>query len=325
VILLCGIPSEAPMRLVSEAAARLGVQAVVFNQRLAREIELAFTASPGEKAAYTVSGILRLQGQPYDLSSFTGVYVRLMDYMDIPDLNTPSNVERSTLNLQPPTLQPSNLQPSTFNLQRSLIDWLEVADVKVMNRLGAMGSNQSKPYQAQLIAQAGFLIPPTLVTNDPDEARAFVETHRRVVYKSISAVRSVVHELDRPRLRDLEKIRYLPTQFQAFIPGENLRVHVAGEQVFGAQIETPAVDYRYASQDGLDVEIKAVYIEEELAGRCLALSRALGLPLCGIDLKRTPQGEVYCFEANPSPAFSFYQEQTGQDVAAAVVEYLGSG
>jgi glutathione synthase/RimK-type ligase-like ATP-grasp enzyme len=300
------------MRLVSEAAVRLGVEAVVFNQRLIREIELEYTASAGADDRYAISGFLRLQGQSYELSHFTGVYVRLMDYQDLPEFNHQSKAERPTFSDQP------------LSLQHALIDWLEVAELKVMNRLSAMGSNQSKPYQAQLIAQAGFLVPPTLVTNDPDSARLFVETHGRVVYKSISAVRSVVHELDRPRLRDLEKIRYLPTQFQAFIPGENLRVHVAGEQVFGSLIETPAVDYRYAGYDGLDVDIKAVYIEAELAGRCRALSRSLGLPLCGIDLKRTPTGEVYCFEANPSPAFSYYQEQTGQDIAAAVVEYLAS-
>jgi glutathione synthase/RimK-type ligase-like ATP-grasp enzyme len=319
VILLCGIPSEAPVRLVSEAAARLGEPAVILNQRLFRETELEYTASSNASASWSVAGTLRLQDQTYDLANFTGVYVRLMDYQDLPEFKTPINDEHSTLNVQP-----SNLQLSTLNLQHSLIDWLEIAELRVMNRLSAMGSNQSKPYQAQLIAQAGFLIPPTLVTNDPDAARLFVETHGRVVYKSISAVRSVVHELDRPRLRDLEKIRYLPTQFQVFIPGENLRVHVAGDQVFASLIETPAVDYRYASQDGLDVEIKAVYIEDELAGRCRALSRSLGLPLCGIDLKRAPTGEVYCFEANPSPAFSFYQEQTGQDIAAAVVAYLAS-
>jgi glutathione synthase/RimK-type ligase-like ATP-grasp enzyme len=313
VILLCGIPSEAPMRLVSEAAARLGAPTALFNQRLAREIELEYTASQGAEAAWSVAGVLHSQGRAYDLSRFTGAYVRLMDYQDLPEFKTPLNVERSTFNVQP------------FSLQHALIDWLEIAELKVMNRLSAMGSNQSKPYQAQLIAQAGFLIPPTLVTNDPEAARAFVKTHGRVVYKSISAVRSVVHELDRPRLRELEKIRYLPTQFQAFIPGANLRVHVVGEQVFASHIETPAVDYRYAGLDGLDVEIKAGYIDDELAARCRALSRSLGLPLCGIDLKRTPQGDVYCFEANPSPAFSFYQEQTGQDIAAAIATYLSFG
>ena len=191
-----------------------------------------------------------------------------------------------------------------------------------MNRLGAMGSNQSKPYQAQIIAQAGFLTPPTLITNDPQAVQEFVAEHGRVIYKSISAIRSVVQELKRSQMAELDKIRYLPTQFQAYIPGENIRVHVAGEQVFATRLVTTALDYRYAGREGLDLEMETVYIEEEVADRCRALSKLLGLPLCGIDLKRTPTGEVFCFEANPSPAYSFYQEYTGQDIAAGIVNYL---
>lgn len=308
-ILLCGIPSEAPLRLVRQAAARLGVPAVLFNQRRAAEMRLVYTLSGGganSTAPLSLDGALTIQDQTYPLYRFSGVYVRLVDYPAI-------SVPVATANAQP------------ARLQAALVDWLEIAPLRVMNRLSAMGSNQSKPYQAQLIAAAGFSIPPTLVTNDPAAARDFLAAHGRVIYKSISAVRSVVQDLDGARLRALEKIRYLPTQFQAYIPGENIRVHVAGEQVFAARIVTAAVDYRYASQAGLDFTMEAVYIESEIEARCRALARLLGLPLCGIDLKRTAQGEYYCFEANPSPAFSFYQEYTDQNIAAAIVRYLEDG
>jgi glutathione synthase/RimK-type ligase-like ATP-grasp enzyme len=49
-----------------------------------------------------------------------------------------------------------------------------------------MASNHSKPYQAQLITKAGFDVPDTLVTNDPDRALAFRSRHKKVIYKSIS-------------------------------------------------------------------------------------------------------------------------------------------
>ena len=320
-ILACGIPTEAPMRLVIEAAARLGVELVVFNQRQAIEIELEFTAMTDTQVRpLRIDGVLRMPDGEHQLSAFNGVYLRLMDYQDLPEFSEIS-VQRSALNIEHFT----NSQQRIYAVHESLINWLEVAPLRVMNRLSAMGSNQSKPYQAQWIARAGFSIPTTLVTNDPDAVRAFQQTYPRVIYKSISAVRSVVHELGRSAFNELEKIRYLPTQFQAYIPGENMRVHVAGDQVFATHIRSEAIDYRYAAQTGLDFGLEEMYIEEEVAERCRRLSRLLELPLCGIDLKRTPSGELYCFEANPSPAFSFYQEQTGQDVAAAVVRYLEFG
>ena len=34
------------------------------------------------------------------------------------------------------------------------------------------------------------------------------------------------------------------------------------------------------------------------------------LEFAGIDLKVTPDNEVYCFEVNPCPAFSYYENNT---------------
>ena len=39
-------------------------------------------------------------------------------------------------------------------------------------------------------------------------------------------------------------------------------------------------------------------------------------------LKITPENYVYCFEVNPSPAFSYYESQTGQPISCAVADYL---
>jgi hypothetical protein len=39
-------------------------------------------------------------------------------------------------------------------------------------------------------------------------------------------------------------------------------------------------------------------------------------------LKITPDNQVYCFEVNPSPAFSYYEEHTQQPIAYAVARYL---
>jgi glutathione synthase/RimK-type ligase-like ATP-grasp enzyme len=56
----------------------------------------------------------------------------------------------------------------------------------------------------------------------------------------------------------------------------------------------------------------------------LQLAQRLELPLAGIDLRRTPDGRHVCFEVNPSPAFSFYEQRTGLPIAAAIARYLAA-
>jgi hypothetical protein len=38
----------------------------------------------------------------------------------------------------------------------------------------------------------------------------------------------------------------------------------------------------------------------------------------------TPNGDAYCLEVNPSPAFSYYEDSTGQPIAAALAAYLAA-
>ena len=210
-------------------------------------------------------------------------------------------------------------------LHEALTGWMEVVDpqrTRVLNRAGAMASNFSKPYQAQLIARYGFLVPETLVTNDPDLVRAFRAMHGGVIYKSISGIRSIVRALEDTELSRLDAICWCPTQFQAFVPGVNVRVHVIGAEVLATAAVTEATDYRYAHRDDLPVMLRPHKLPDDVRARCVALTEALGLVFAGLDLKITPDGRVYCFEVNPSPAFPYYETATGQPIAAAVASCL---
>jgi hypothetical protein len=306
-ILFCGIPTESPLALAIEAAETLALDHVVFHQRHVHFNDVTLDVRGGR-----ATGLLRMWGHEFRLEQFSGVYARLMDQADLPENQVRFGVAP----------EPAVLERSRF-LHDALNDWLEVASCPVVNRTSAMASNASKPFQAQHIRRAGFEIPDTLVTNDPADVRAFARTHSRVVYKSTSAIRSIVQELTAATSIDvLERVRWLPTQFQEFIDGTNVRVHVVGREVFATDVTTDAVDYRYAQRDGFDLEMRAASLPPTVADRCRALAGDLGLPLCGIDLKRSPGGAYYCFEVNPSPAYSYYQEQTGQPIADAIVRLL---
>jgi glutathione synthase/RimK-type ligase-like ATP-grasp enzyme len=309
-IVLCGIPSEPPLRAVIDAAERAGAAHAVLNQREAHQADLALHGQHRR-----VDGVLRIRGTEIPLGSIRGVYLRLTDQHVIPE-----NRRR-----QGRWSNPSLEAARSSVLHTALVDWLETAPCRVLNPVGRMASNMSKPYQAQRILRAGFDVPATLVTSDPSAVRAFARRYERIVFKSASSVRSIVQELRADKMQDLERIRLLPTQFQQYVAGTNIRVHVVGERVFATEIRTDAIDYRYAARDSADVTLRACELGSAVAGRCVALSRALGLPLVGIDLIRTQQGEYFCLEANPSPAYTFYQEHTGQPIAEAIVQHLAEG
>jgi len=305
-ILLCGIPSETPLRMVISRLEDMGAQFVLLNQRKFADCDIWLEIADGE-----VTGELRIGRDTYELEEFTAIYPRLMDDRFLPEL------------AEEP--QDSPVRSYCRSFHDALTRWMEISPALVINRCAPMASNSSKPFQAQLIREQGFLVPETLITDDPELVRAFRAKHGRVIYKSISAVRSIVQELSDEDEERLERIRWCPTQFQAYVDGTNLRVHTIGDEAFATAVRTDACDYRYAGkQTGEPAALREVILSEELKEQCLRLSASLGLEFAGIDLKVTPDDEVYCFEVNPSPAFSYYEANAGQPISAGVARRLMS-
>jgi hypothetical protein len=211
-ILLCGIVSEGPLARVREQLEQLNAPYLVFNQRQFATMAMEFEITQGR-----VSGWLQVEVHRYPLENFIGVYNRLMDDRRLPELEgEPADSIRRRQCRAP---------------HDTLIRWCELSPARVVNRTVPMGSNFSKPYQIQLIQGHEFAVPETLITNDPEQVRAFRRRHRSVIYKSISGVRSVVRMLEPEDDQRLEHIRWCPTQFQAFVEGTNVRVHTVGTAV----------------------------------------------------------------------------------------------
>jgi glutathione synthase/RimK-type ligase-like ATP-grasp enzyme len=66
-------------------------------------------------------------------------------------------------------------------------------------------------------------------------------------------------------------------------------------------------------------------VEDDLAARCRSLVRGLGLAVAGVDLRRHPAGRWFCFEVNPSPAFTYYQASTGVPIGEGIADLLIRG
>lgn len=303
-IVLCGIATEQPIVLITEALRRLGLPYTMLHQRRFPDLPLDLQVD-----GTGVHGHLLDNGHRVDCAGVTGVFTRLMDWRRLPELE---GADEETVR-------------HCASWHEVLGDWIEIAPGCVMNRTAPTASNQSKPYQAQLIADAGFRVPETLVTNDPDLVRAFLSRHGDVVYKSISSVRSIVRPLDDEALDRLPLIRACPVQFQRYVRGVNVRVHAVDGELFATRIETDRVDYRYAHRYGGRTRLAPWDLPDDLAQRCSTLVTRLGLTLAGIDLALTDEGEAYCFEVNPSPAFSFYEGHTGQPIARSIARALARG
>lgn len=302
-ILLCGIPSGNPLAMVAAELCALRMPHRLFNQRMVAQCHIAWSIEGG-----IVSGTISLEGETIALMDVEAVYLRLMDDRLLPELEGEEPEG------------PARRHARAFH--EALFRWSEIAPARVVNRAEAQGSNGSKPYQAQLIARHGLRVPDTLVTNDPDAVLAFRRTHDAIVFKSLSAVRSIVRPFEDGDLERLELIRWCPVQFQELVPGHNIRVHVVGNQTIATEIVSTHVDYRYARHEGGTAELRGFDLPDDIAFRCVAVTRALGLAFAGIDLKRTPAGEYCCLEVNPSPAFAYFEANTGQKIAQAVARYL---
>jgi glutathione synthase/RimK-type ligase-like ATP-grasp enzyme len=297
-ILLWGVPGERPIDVVRSALGDLRADVIMFDQRNVADwsIELAVDKD--------VTGRLISPGIVIDLASIRAVYARPYD---------PTAV---------PAVQAAGLASPAADHARAVHEalrvWSELTPARMINRLSSMSSNSSKPYQARLIKKAGFDIPPTLVTTDPAAAKKFISHHKDVIYKSVSAIRSVVARVT-PEVRDtrLDDIKCCPTQFQAYVSGTDIRVHVVGDAVFACEVASPATDYRYPGE--ADVARKLVEVPKDIAEKCVALTKQLGLVVAGIDL-RHHRKEWVCFEVNPSPAFTFFD--LDNSIAAAVAKQL---
>lgn len=290
-VAVLGRPAEGPCNLLLTALKRQGAPAVVLDQR---------RLGPPEAAWF--NRLCDQEGKRVCLDRVHGLYLRPVDHRSL-GLATEEEAAAA----------------AHAHAWGAFAEW---APMVVVNPLSAMASNSSKPLQSQVLASLGFSIPPMLLTTSPLAVSAFEAEHGQLVFKSASGVRSIVCPLDAAARGRLEQVRHAPTLFQKRLHGTNLRVHVVGEAVFATEIDSGAIDYRYAGRDGAAAELRATQLPLQLEGLCRRAAEQLGLRFAGLDLMLAEDGQVYCFEVNPSPGYSWYEDATGQGISGALAALL---
>jgi glutathione synthase/RimK-type ligase-like ATP-grasp enzyme len=303
-ILLWGLAGDSPLAAVRNELARMERTAILIDQRAVLDTSIELHA--GEDVACTVEW----NGLRANLKKVTAAYLRPYDPLGVPAVASAG--------------RDSAAARHAIAVYETLRVWSEMTSALVVNRLSAMGSNSSKPYQLELIRAAGFAVPETLITTNPAAAAAFCDRLGDVVYKSVSGVRSIVSRVTPEKRAQLDAVSACPTQFQEYVSGVDYRVHVVDDDVFVCELVSEADDYRYVERQGAAVTRRQVDLPDEILDRCRALALALDLPVAGIDLRRTAEDEWFCFEVNPSPAFSWFDASDGR-IARRIAMLLADG
>lgn len=301
-ILLYGPNFDGPLLDIYKILSQRNESVLFLNQEDLDKMRISFATSPD------LICVIRLPNKTIDLRSVTATYYRPYDWREFSQFNSGSPSDQNW--------QLAQINESILNI------WTELTDSIVINKPSMMGNNNSKPLQSEIIKSLGFHTPETLITTDPNKVKLFHKKHKAVIYKSISGVRSIVSTLNKKKLSELNDVKWCPTQFQEYVKGIDYRVHVIGDDTFTCKILSQADDYRYSSNTGNTTRLVESDIPSNLKQKCVKLTKKLGLLISGIDLRQGDDGNWYCFEVNPTPGYTFYQEQTRQQIGQKIADLL---
>lgn len=190
-----------------------------------------------------------------------------------------------------------------------------------VNPLASRPRADLKAVQLREAARAGLAIPPTLMSNDPERIRRFLEEHRsRAVYKPFYPAQweagdqmavLLTSEVTAGDLPEDEILRLTPGIFQTRIDkAHELRVTVLGHHVVTArlqsqEIEDARLDWRAA---GSQLRVEPDSLPREVEAACLRLMQSLGIVFGCFDFIVTPAGEHVFLEVNPAGQFLWVEE-----------------
>jgi len=200
----------------------------------------------------------------------------------------------------------------------------------------AIAHASHKARQLLVAGGLGFELPNTLVTNDPDAFLDFYApgtiTKRAAPSQRLTTAdgdEALVRYTEPVRPRDLvhvEDLRLCPVLVQPYVEKRlELRVTVVGERVFAAAIHSQASNHTrldWRRYDDARTPITPFALPAEVADRCRALVRELGLCYGAIDLVLTPDDRFVFLEINPNGQYLWIELATGLPIGAAVADLL---
>ncbi len=206
------------------------------------------------------------------------------------------------------------------SLMISMLRMLEDRGVPIINPTRAIGVADLIPWQLDRLRAAGVPTLASLVTNEPEAARAFVEAHGAVTHRPLTGGGDV-RKLSEGSCGDatLDRLARTPEMLQEQLDGRLVRLYVlAGEVVAAGQLP------RRGSEGGRAHEVQRVDAPDpELARVASRAARSLELVFAGVDVIVGASRRAVV-ELNPSPSFAWFDTLAGTDVAGRLSEFLAT-
>lgn len=201
-----------------------------------------------------------------------------------------------------------------------------------LNHPAAISQAEYKPLQLARARACGLSVPQTLITNDAAQARAFVASVSRAVYKPFTP--TGIADPDSYRVTyttpiaaaDVdESVRLTAHLFQAWVDkAYEVRLTVVDDTYLAARIDTTSevasVDWR-ADYDAVTY---TPLPEPPAAVRdgVRALLGTLGVRFGCLDFVVAPDGRWWFLEINPNGQWAWIEDATGLPITAAIADAL---
>ena len=320
-LLILSSPGDTHSEAVEQILARRGVSFIHWNQATFPERD---TVALRYSARGSVTRSLTTRDAAADLASITTTFVRR--------------------HAQPHVLRPA-ADPNARAYIESQSRTLLLATAEMLDCRWVPGTVRSlhfagdKAWQLRLAPRIGFEIPPTLITNDPDELLDFHQQHdgqlicKALGFPHFDALNTAddrwvfTTQLVGPRdVGYLDSVRYCPAIFQAYVPKRlELRVTVVGDRVFACEIHSQ--DRARTRHDWRRYELASTphsshSLPADVEAMCVRIVAALGLCYGAMDLVLTPDGRYVFLEVNPLGQYLWIEKLTGMPISDAICDLL---
>ncbi|MPZ84698.1 MAG: ATP-grasp ribosomal peptide maturase [Actinophytocola sp.] len=209
---------------------------------------------------------------------------------------------------------------------------LTALDARWVNDPARLAVANQKPYQMAVAAGCGLVVPESLLTNDPEQARDFCRSHPEgVIYKPLYGGpgsengHRVALRADTVTADEItDGVRRTSHLFQVRVPcAYAVRLTIVGRRLFAARIDTPAgvsaVDWR-AVHDHLTYT--RVDVPDTVAAGLRAVMDRLGLVYAAPDFVVDHQGAWHFIgDLNPNGQWAWITPLRA-DITAALADEL---
>jgi ribosomal protein S6--L-glutamate ligase len=211
----------------------------------------------------------------------------------------------------------------------SIVRQFEMQNILTTTTSIAIVRSRDKLRSTQLLAKAGVGIPKTVFSRETADLDDVLEqvggapviikvargTHGNgvVLAETRKAAKAVMQAFY------VEGVSFIVQEYIAESAGTDLRAFVVNGKVVASMMRQ-SLDDDFRSnlhQGGQGTSVKLTEEERKTAQRA---AKAMGLPICGVDMMRSDRGPLV-LEVNSSPGFGI-EKVTDRNVAAQIIEYV---